>query len=284
MKFKTIKYTIIIFALYQFLIQISYAYSLPLFDERFNEKGFIKKQPFSISIGYEYSSTDGFNLVTSSKALSDTEISKYSSGIKTEADLYITPFLKLFVNYTFRNSLLDIKYTLNKKNHQYLIKDYTSVFSKKSNEHIYMAGFEAAYEWSIKKYTPYISFKTGFGLTVSERYEDIFYNASFALKAGTYITFNKNFILNIYAGADYTTLFNNGLMVENINIAVPNEYLMTGMSVYNFYAAAEYQENYDKNINMLFGMEFDIYKYSSIFAEIKFINSLIFHTGIKVKF
>ena len=57
-----------------------------------------------------------------------------------------------------------------------------------------MAGFEAAYEWSIKKYTPYISFKTGFGLTVSERYEDIFYNASFALKAGTYITFNKNFI------------------------------------------------------------------------------------------
>lgn len=99
-----------------------------------------------------------------------------------------------------------------------------------------MAGFEASYEWSIKKYTPYISFKTGFGLTVSERYEDIFYNASFALKAGTYITFNKNFILNIYAGADYTTLFNNGLMVENINIAVPNEYLMTGMSVYNFYA------------------------------------------------
>ena len=147
-----------------------------------------------------------------------------------------------------------------------------------------MAGFEAAYEWSIKKYTPYISFKTGFGLTVSERYEDIFYNASFALKAGTYITFNKNFILNIYTGADYTTLFNNGLMIENINIAVPNEYLMTGMSVYNFYAAAEYQENYDKNINMLFGMELDIYKYSSIFAEIKFINSLIFHTGIKVKF
>ena len=284
MKFKTIKYTIIIFALCHFLIQISYAYSLPLFDERFNEKGFIKKQPFNISIGYEYSSTDGFNLITSSKALSNTEISKYSSGIKTEADLYITPFLKLFVNYTFRSSLLDIKYTLNKNNHQYLIKDYTSVFSKKSNEHIYMAGFEAAYEWSIKKYTPYISFKTGFGLTVSERYEDIFYNASFALKAGTYITFNKNFILNIYTGADYTTLFNNGLMIENINIAVPNEYLMTGMSVYNFYAAAEYQENYDKNINMLFGMELDIYKYSSIFAEIKFINSLIFHTGIKVKF
>ena len=31
-------------------------------------------------------------------------------------------------------------------------------------------------------------------------------------------------------------------MIENINIAVPNEYLMTGMSVYNFYAAAEYQD------------------------------------------
>lgn len=137
---------------------------------------------------------------------------------------------------------------------------------------------------SIKKYTPYISFKAGFGLTVSERYEDIFYNASFALKAGIYIIFNKNFILNVYTGADYTTLFNNGLMVENINVAVPNEYLMTGMSAYNFYAVAEYQENYDKNINMLFGMELDIYKYSSIFAEIKFINSLIFHTGIKVKF
>ena len=157
------------------------------------------------------------------------------------------------------------------------------MFSRKSDEHIYMAGFETAYEWTIKKYTPYIAFKAGFGLTTSDSYEDIFYNASFALKAGTYITFNKNFILNIYTGADYTTLFNNGLMVESININIPDEYLMAGTAD-KMHTIINYQENYDKNINMLLGAELDMYKYSSIFAEIKYINSLVFYTGVKVKF
>lgn len=282
MKFKLIKYTIIIFSLCQFLTQISYAYNLPLFNDTLNKKGFMKKQPFNISIGYEYSSTDAFNLSSGSN-ISSAEINKSSNGIKTEAGLYITPFLKLFINYTYRNSLLNIEYTINKQNKKDLLKDYTALFARKSNEHIYMAGFEAAYEWTIKKYTPYIAFRAGFGWTTSDNYEDIFYNASFALKAGTYITFNKNFILNIYTGADYTTLFNSGLMVENFNISIPDEYLMIG-AVNNYNGAAEYQENYDKNINMLLGAEFDMYKYSSIFAEIKYINSLVFYTGVKVKF
>lgn len=282
MKFKLIKYTIIIFSLCQFLTQISYAYNLPLFNDTLNKKGFMKKQPFNISVGYEYSSTDAFNLSSGSN-ISSAEINKSSNGIKTEAGLYITPFLKLFINYTYRNSILDIKYTVNKENNKYLIKDYTDVFSRKSDEHIYMAGFETAYEWTIKKYTPYIAFKAGFGLTSSDSYEDIFYNASFALKAGTYITFNKNFILNIYTGADYTTLFNNGLMVESININIPDEYLMAGTAD-KMHTIINYQENYDKNINMLLGAELDMYKYSSIFAEIKYINSLVFYTGVKVKF
>ena len=283
MKFKLIKYTIIIFSLYQFLTQISYAYNLPLFNDTLNKKGFMKKQPFNISVGYEYESTDGFNLTTSNKDVSSIGINKSSNGIKTEAGLYITPFLKLFINYTYRNSILDIKYTVNKENNKYLIKDYTDVFSRKSDEHIYMAGFETAYEWTIKKYTPYIAFKAGFGLTSSDSYDDIFYNASFTLKAGTYITFNKNFILNIYTGADYTTLFNNGLMVESININIPDEYLMAGTAD-KMHTIINYQENYDKNINMLLGAELDMYKYSSIFAEIKYINSLVFYTGVKVKF
>lgn len=282
MKFKFIKYAVIIFLLCPFLAQTGYTYNLPLFNDTLNKKGFIKKQPFNIGVGYEYNSTDGFSLIKSS-TISSAEISKYSNGIKTEAGLYITPFLKLFINYTFRNSLLDIKYTINKEDNKDFLKNYTAVFSKKSNEHIYMAGFVTAYEWTIKKYTPYISFKAGFGWTATDIYEDIFYNASFALKAGTYITFNKNFILNVYAGADYTTLFNNGLMAENININIPNEYLIIG-AVNNLYAAVEYQENYDKNINMLLGAELDIYKYSSIFAEMKFINSFVFYTGVKVKF
>lgn len=282
MKFKLIKYTIIIFSLCQFLTQISYAYNLPLFNDTLNKKGFMKKQPFNISIGYEYSSTDAFNLLSCSN-ISSAEINKSSNGIKTEAGLYITPFLKLFINYTYRNSLLNIEYTINKEDKKDLLKDYTSVFARKNNEHIYMAGFEAAYEWTIKKYTPYITFKAGFGWTAADSYDDIFYNASFALKAGTYIIFNKNFILNIYTGADYTTLFNSGLMIENINISIPDEYLMIG-AVNNFSAAAEYQENYDKNINMLLGAELDMYKYSSIFAEIKYISSLVFYTGVKVKF
>ena len=283
MKFQIIKYTIIIFSLCQFLTQISYAYNLPLFNDTLNKKGFIKKQPFNISIGYEYESTDGFNLTTSNKDVSSIGINKSSHGVKTEAGLYITPFLKLFINYTYRNSILDIKYTVNKENNKYLIKDYTDVFSRKSDEHIYMAGFETAYEWTIKKYTPYIAFKAGFGLTSSDSYEDIFYNASFTLKAGTYITFNKNFILNIYTGADYTTLFNNGLMVESININIPDEYLIAGTAD-KMHTIINYQENYDKNINMLLGAELDMYKYSSIFAEIKYINSLVFYTGVKVKF
>lgn len=282
MKFKLIKYTIIIFLLCQFLTQISYAYNLPLFNDTLNKKGFMKKQSFNISVGYEYSSTDAFNLSSDSN-ISSAEINKSSNGIKTEAGLYITPFLKLFINYTYRNSILDIKYTVNKDNNKYLIKDYTDVFSRKSDEHIYMAGFETAYEWTIKKYTPYIAFKAGFGLTSSDSYEDIFYNASFALKAGTYITFNKNFILNIYTGADYTTLFNNGLMVESININIPDEYLMAGTAD-KMHTIINYQENYDKNINMLLGAELDMYKYSSIFAEIKYINSFVFYTGVKVKF
>lgn len=282
MKFKFIKYAVIALLLCKCLTQISYAYNLPLFNDTLNKKGFIKKQPFNIGLGYEYSSTDGFNLITSS-TINSAAISKSSNGIKTEAGLYITPFLKLFINYTFRNSLLNIEYTINKEDNKDLVKDYTAVFSRKSNEHIYMAGFEAAYEWTIKKYTPYISFKAGFGGTTADCYEDIFYNASFTLKAGTYITFNKNFILNIYAGADYTTLFNSGLMAENINISIPDEYLIVG-AVNDLYAAVEYQENYDKNINMLLGAELDMYKYSSIFAEIKYINSFVFYTGVKVKF
>lgn len=282
MKFKFIKYAVIAFLLCKCLTQISYAYNLPLFNDTLNKKGFIKKQPFNIGLGYEYSSTDGFNLITSS-IINSAVISKSSNGIKTEAGLYITPFLKLFINYTFRNSLLNIEYTINKEDNKDLVKDYTDVFSRKSNEHIYMAGFEAAYEWTIKKYTPYISFKAGFGGTTADCYEDIFYNASFTLKAGTYITFNKNFILNVYAGADYTTLFNSGLMAENINISIPDEYLIVG-AVNDLYAAVEYQENYDKNINMLLGAELDMYKYSSIFAEIKYINSFVFYTGVKVKF
>lgn len=283
MKFQIIKYTIIIFSLCQFLTQISYAYNLPLFNDTLNKKGFMKKQPFNISIGYEYESTDGFNLTTSNKDVSSIGINKSSHGVKTEAGLYITPFLKLFINYTYRNSILDIKYTVNKENNKYLIKDYTDVFSRKSDEHIYMAGFETAYEWTIKKYIPYIAFKAGFGLTSSDSYDDISYNASFTLKAGTYITFNKNFILNIYTGADYTTLFNNGLMVESININIPDEYLMAGTAD-KMHTIINYQENYDKNINMLLGAELDMYKYSSIFAEIKYINSFVFYTGVKVKF
>ncbi|MDE7314985.1 MAG: hypothetical protein K2N11_04705 [Mucispirillum sp.] len=264
------------------MAQTGYAYNLPLFNDTLSKKGFIKKHTFNIEAGYEYCSTDGFSLIKSS-TINSAEISKSSNGIKTETGLYITPFLKLFINYTFRNSLLDIKYTINKESNKDLVKDYTAVFSRKSNEHIYMAGFVTAYEWTIKRYTPYISFKAGFGGTAADIYEDIFYNASFALKAGTYITFDKNFILNIYAGADYTTLFNSGLMAENININIPDEYLVIG-TVNNLYAAVEYQENYDKNINMLLGAELDIYKYSSIFAEMKFINSFVFYAGIKVKF
>ena len=124
MKFKLIKYTIIVFSLCQFLTQISYAYNLPLFNDTLNKKGFMKKQPFNISIGYEYSNSDAFNLSSGSN-ISSAEINKSSNGIKTEAGLYITPFLKLFINYTYRNSLLNIEYTINKQNvHAYVFGEH----------------------------------------------------------------------------------------------------------------------------------------------------------------
>lgn len=283
-----IKYTIIIFALCQFLTQYSYGYSLLLFNDTLSKKGFTKKQPFNINIGYEYNNTNGFKFIQADTTngiltISNSAMRKISHGIKAEAEIYITPFFKIFTSYTFRKNLIDIGYKLNKSENIILIKDYTSNFLKTSSEHIYMAGFEAAYEYTIKRYTPYISFKAGFGSTVSENYDDIFYNASFTIKAGTYIKFNENYILNIYTGADYTTLFNTGLMVENFNLTIPAEYIMSGAQN-NFSTVIEYQENYDKNINMVFGAELDIYKYTSIFTEIKYINSLIFYTGIKAKF
>lgn len=283
-----IKYTIIIFALCQFLTQYSYGYSLPLFNDTLSKKGFTKKQPFNINIGYEYNNTNGFKFIQADTTngiltISNSAMRKISHGIKAEAEIYITPFFKIFTSYTFRKNLIDIEYKLNKSENIILIKDYTSNFLKTSSEHIYMAGFEAEYNWTINKYSPYISLKAGFGSTVSESYEDIFYNASFTLKAGTYIKFNKNYILNIYTGADYTTLFNNGLMIENINIYIPDDYIILGAGNY-FNADIEYQENYEKNINMILGAELNIYKYVSIFAEIKYINSLIVYTGIKAKF
>lgn len=289
MIYRCFKYILFFFIFCFFFTQISYAGVLPLLNDKLNQKGFIKKQPFEIRVGYEYSFNDGFNLLSSditgnASNITDTKIKKSSNGVKTEAGVYITPFLKIFINYTYRDSRQNINGKIEQKSNIFLTKDYSYEFAKKSNEHIYMAGFEADYEWTVKKYTPYISLKAGFGATATDSYDDTFYNASFTLKAGSYITFNKNFRLNVFVGADYTTLFNNGAMVDNFDVTIPAEYLLTGIPAQHISISMEYAENYDKNINMMLGAEFDIYKYASVFAEVKFINSLTAYTGVKVMF
>lgn len=289
MIFKFIKYIITALILSGSLIQVSYGEVLPLLNDTLNKKGFMKKQPFSIDVGYEYTDSDGFDILSAdiignAGNITGSKINKSTNGVKAEAGVYITPFLKIFIDYTYRDGKLNIDYKIDRKNNISLIKDYSSKYTRKSNEHIFMAGFEAGYEYTIKKYTPYILLKAGFGSTVSESYEDIFYNASFSLKAGSYFAFNKNFILNIYAGADYTTFFNNGLMIEDFDVLIPQDYLLMGVPPQKIGISMEYAENYDKNINMVLGGELSIYKYSSIFAEVKFINSLTVYTGVKVMF
>ena len=148
-----------------------------------------------------------------------------------------------------------------------------------------MAGFEISYEWTIKKkYSPYISLLSGFGYTAVDKYDDVFYNAQFMLKAGTYFSFNDNFRLNIYTGADYTTLYNSGIMHETFNINIPESYLPVNTPAQQAEINLIYYENYNKNINMVLGAKLEIYKYSSIFAEIKYINSLTIYTGINIMF
>ena len=44
-----------------------------------------------------------------------------------------------------------------------------------------------------------------------------------------------------------------------------------------------YQENYNKNLNMLIGAEFELFKQYSLFIETKFINNFILHVGAVFK-
>lgn len=290
MNFKPVVYLIFIFLIYNLTVQYAYAYKLPFFSEKLYKHGFIKKQPFHINIGYEYNNSNGFDILYSNNSNSNVfvtskSIEKSSHGIKAEADLYITPFLKFYINYIYRQSDLAINYEINKNQNKFLLTDYSSKYAVKTDEHIYMAGFELSYEWTIKnKYSPYISFLSGFGLTAVNRYDDIFYNAQFMLKAGTYITFNENLRLNVYTGADYTTLFNSGIMQETFTINIPKNYLSLNTPNGQYETSVIYYENYDKNINMVLGAKLEIYKYSSIFAEIKYINSLTIYTGINIIF
>lgn len=286
--FKILKITTIFFVFCFLLVEKSHAFSLPLLSDAFTKKGFTEKQPFNISISYEYNSSNAFNATpinyTKTSYIDYNSITKSSNGIKTEASIYLTPFLQIFINYTYRESLLKIDYRAKQRENYLLTKDYFSTYSKKTSEHIYMAGFDLSYEWKVKKFTPYLSFKAGFGSTASSGYEDAFFSASFTLKAGTLITFNKYARLNLYAGADYTTLFNNGIMQENIDIIISTDNLMLGIPQQNVNAYLELAENYDDNLNMVLGVGLDIYKYISLFAEFKFINSFTAYSGIKFMF
>ena len=289
MIFRHAVYLIFIFLIYHLTAQNAHAYTLPFLNETLYKHGFIKKQPFHINVGYEYNNNNGFNLLSSNKnsdiLVTSESIEKSSHGIKAEADLYITPFLKFYINYIYRQSDMAINYKINKNQNKFLLHDYSSKYAVKTDEHIYMAGFELSYEWTIKnKYSPYISFLSGFGYTAVNRYDDIFYNAQFMLKAGTYIAFNENFRLNVYTGADYTTLFNSGIMQETFTINIPKNYLSLNTPNGQYETSVIYYENYDKNINMVLGAKLEIYKYSSIFAEIKYINSLTIYTGINIMF
>ena len=52
----------------------------------------------------------------------------------------------------------------------------------------------------------------------------------------------------------------------------------------DFNAKLFYEEIYNKNFSMITGIELELYKYSALFAELKYINNFNACLGVKVKF
>ncbi len=212
-------------------------------------------------------------------------ISKTKDGINFEFGMQVIPPVRMFLSYNYGVSITNINYTLSAKNHIYhLLKDYNGFMEIKDEEHTFLTGLDIGYEYKIKKYIPYINFRTALGLTSSTNYDWLFYSLNIALKGGFSYVFNKNIVINSYIGIDYTSYYNGNYIVEKFIVDIPKDILIQDTLISSFNSYLEYEEIYDKNLSMFLGIELSIYKNFAVFTDVKFINNFHIISGIKFKF
>lgn len=282
------KYALIIIILQSLIIN---AHSNEI-NNLFYKLGYMKKERYSLSISYssyfnnnnftinrindDSLASIGYNLYTNIN-----NIQKKSNGIHTEFGIQIIPPLKIFINYNYKITNTEIKYTIPSANFFLINRDYTSKYSIQDEEHTLMSGAELSYEYKYKKFIPYINFISAFGVTASSNYENIFYSINMALQTGLKYQINNNILLNFYTGVDYTSFYSGSFMKDRVTINIPQDYTISNILLKNINAEFIYEENYKNNINMLLGLELSLYKHYNIFISTKFINNLLINIGVK---
>lgn len=284
------KYALILIILHSLIIN---ANSKEI-NSLFYKIGYIKKPTYNFSIFYtHYTNNNNFTLNSSShinsldtgyKAeINTNNIIKSQNGIKAEFAVQVLPPIRLFINYNYKISKTKFDYTLPYKSLILLLKDYSSSITISDEEHTFMSGFDFMYEYKYKNIVPYINFKTAVGITASTNYKDIYYSLNLALTTGLIYNINKNMKINSYIGADYTSIYNGNYINDTFSINIPKEFLQGNLPLNNITTQILYNENYNKNLNMVIGAEFELFKHYSIFIETKFINNFILNFGAVFK-
>lgn len=284
------KYALILIILHSLIIN---ANSKEI-NNLFYKIGYIKKPTYNFSIFYtHYTNNNNFTLNSSShinsldtgyKAeINTNNIIKSQNGIKAEFAVQVLPPIRLFINYNYKISKTKFDYTLPYKSLILLLKDYSSSITISDEEHTFMSGFDFMYEYKYKNFLPYVNFKTAVGITASTNYDDLYYSLNIALTTGLIYNINKNMKINTYVGADYTSIYNGNYIKDTFNINIPGDYLHANIPPKPIETQILYQENYNKNLNMLIGAEFELFKHYGIFIETKFINNFILNFGAVFK-
>lgn len=202
-------------------------------------------------------------------------LTKESHGISADASIYILPFYKIFINYIHRESKLKFDYTINKIYN--VINSKNNTYNIKEQEDIINIGNELRYEHKIKdKYLPYISSSVAFGITASSLYENLLLNFNINLKTGTIFILPKDMTIDVWVGANYSTINNPNGYIINITDSIDNNL--------SFNTNIEYKENTDKNIDIMTGFSFSPQKNINLSFDIKFLNNLIITTGLTMMF
>ena len=284
------RYTLILVILHFFVI---HANSKEI-NSLFYQVGYIKKPTYNFSLFYtHYTNNNNFNINSSTHInnidtgykveINTNNIIKSQNGIKAEFAVQVLPPIRLFINYNYKMTKTKFDYTLPYKSFILLLKDYSSSVTISDEEHTFMSGFDFIYEYKYKNFVPYINFKTAVGVTASTNYEDIYYSLNLALTTGLIYNINNNMEINTYAGVDYTSIYNGNYIKDTFNINIPENNLHANIPPKPIETQILYQENYNKNLNMLIGAEFELFKQYSLFIETKFINNFILHVGAVFK-
>ncbi len=263
-------------------------------NKTFYKIGYTEKMIFDFSVIYNhYNQNNNYqiNIFDISNQYipykTNSEISsiyKSKDGIKLELGVRVLPPLRFFINYNYGTSLTNIKYKLYKNDIVQLLRDYSGEHTIRDEEHTFLAGMELSYEYKINNYIPYITLSGAYGITSSSNYDTIYYSANFTLKTGFYYVFNSNIKLNTYLGADYFSYYQGDEVRENFIITLPEDVLIQNTVIDSFDTFLQYEEIYDNNISMLLGLELELYKYTSLFLEAKFINNFQMLLGLKLHF